>query len=110
MHWRRRWQRGYNQSEALARGLAASLGLPLRSRWLRRIRNTPSQVHQSPTARRENVRGAFRAARGVRLDGLCILLVDDVVTTGATSSEAAKALRKAGARRVVVAALTRAQG
>jgi ComF family protein len=110
LHWLRRWRRGYNQSAALARGLCAGLGLPLRPRWLRRIRHTPSQAQLSAAARRDNVRGAFRAGRGVRLDGLCVLLVDDVLTTGATASEAARALRAAGARRVVTAALSRAQG
>jgi ComF family protein len=91
LHWRRRWQRGYNQSEALAR-------------------NTSIQTLHSPSLRRENVRGAFEVRRAVRLDGITVLLVDDVMTTGATASEAARALRKAGAARVVVAALSRGHG
>jgi ComF family protein len=110
LHWRRRWRRGYNQSEALSRGIASRLGLPCRARWLCRVRNTPSQTLQTHTQRRDNVRGAFEVRRGVRLDRMCVLLVDDVMTTGATASEATKALRKAGAARVVVAALSRAQG
>jgi ComF family protein len=111
LHWRRRWQRGYNQSEALARSLAGRLGLPCRPRWLRRVRNTPpSQTAQSTGQRRHNVHGAFAVVRGARVAGETVLLVDDVLTTGSTCAEATRALRKAGAARVIVAALARAQG
>jgi ComF family protein len=109
LHWRRRWWRGYNQSEALAQPLAARLGLPCRPSWLRRVRHTPEQKGQSPGAKLENVRGAFRA-RGSGLAGRTVLLVDDVLTTGATAGEAARALRQGGARRVVVAVLARWAG
>jgi ComF family protein len=109
LHWRRRWWRGYNQSEALARPLARRLGLPCQPSRLRRIRNTPLQPSQSPTARLENVRGAF-LARGRGLAGRTVVLVDDVLTTGGTASEAARALRRGGARAVVVAVLARAHG
>ncbi len=110
LHWRRRWHRGYNQSAALCRGLAASLRVPYHPSWLRRVRNTPKQTSQSPSARKANVRGAFRARQGAPLNGRAVLLVDDVMTTGATASEASRALRAGGARRVVVAVLARAQG
>jgi ComF family protein len=106
LHWRRRWARGYNQSEILARALAKRLGLPCRPSCLRRVRHTPMQTAQSAAARLENVRGAFRA-RGTELAGKTVLLVDDVMTTGSTASEAARALRQAGATRVVVAVLAR---
>jgi ComF family protein len=106
LYWLRRLRRGYNQSAAVAGGVARVLGLPCRPRWLRRVRNTPKQVGQSFAARQENVRGAFRARRAVA--GRSVLLVDDVMTTGATLGEAARALRAAGAVRVVVAALARA--
>jgi ComF family protein len=109
LHWRRRWRRGYNQSAALARALAAQLGLPCRPSCLRRVRHTPQQASQSVAARRENVRGAFQA-RGRLADGPTVLLVDDVLTTGSTAAEAARALRDAGAKRVVVAVLARAHG
>ncbi|MBV9122162.1 MAG: ComF family protein [Planctomycetes bacterium] len=108
LHWRRRWQRGYNQSEVLARCLACSLGLPCRPRWLSRIRNTPKQTEQTAEGRRANVRGAFQVRPGAGLRGKTILLVDDVLTTGATCSEAAHALRQGGAAGVVVAVLAAA--
>jgi len=106
LHWWRRWQRGYNQSEALARGLAHRLGLPCRPRWLRRIRNTPLQTQQSAAARRENVHKAFQC-RARTVTNHAVLLVDDVMATGSTVNEAAVALRRAGAPRVVVAVLGR---
>ncbi len=110
LHWLRRWRRGYNQSSSLAFGLATRLHLPLEKWWLKRIRNTPSQKALSPTARKENVRGAFHVRSTAAAMGRSILLVDDVMTTGATAHEAARVLRAAGAARVVVAALARAQG
>lgn len=110
LHWLRRWRRGYNQSAALAAALAKRLHLPCHPTWLRRIRNTPRQTYQTLAARKTNVKGAFRARRGVSLAGRAILLVDDVMTTGATVGEAAKELRDAGAARIVVAVLARAQG
>jgi ComF family protein len=108
LHWRRRWRRGYNQAAVLARALASSLHIPCRERCLRRVRATPLQTDVAPSARRDNVRGAFRAARDPRLRGQAVLLVDDVLTTGSTASEAARALRTAGAARVIVAVLARA--
>ena len=64
LHWWRRWQRGYNQSEALARAIACRLGIPCRPDLLRRVRNTPQQQTKSAAARRDNVRHAFSARRG----------------------------------------------
>ena len=98
LHWLRRWQRGYNQSEAIARTLAHALGVPCQT-----------QANLSLTARRENVRGAFEPRRGVALKGQTVLLVDDVMTTGSTVHEVARALRKGGAGRVIVAVLARAE-
>ncbi len=110
LHWWRRWKRGYNQSETLARALAASLNLPCRPAWVRRIRYTPFQVHQTPAGRVKNVHNAFRARTSARLRGRTVLLVDDVLTTGSTCSEVAKALREAGAARVTVAVLAGPRG
>jgi ComF family protein len=105
LHWRRRWRRGYNQAEVLARALASRLHLACDARWLRRLRPTPKQTDVAPSARRGNVRGAFRAAPSSKWRGATVLLVDDVLTTGSTASEAARALREAGAARVSVAVL-----
>jgi ComF family protein len=105
MHWRRRWSRGYNQSEVLARSLASRLRLPCRPGWLRRVRHTPFQTEQSPTARRENVKGVFLTHPRNELRNRTVMLVDDVLTTGATASEAARGLRAAGAGAVVIAVL-----
>lgn len=107
LHWWRRIERGYNQSTVLAEGLARELKLPCRPGWLRRVRHTPKQTGQTPARRRENVRNAFRAGKCAAMRGAAVLLVDDVLTTGTTCSEAAKALRKAGASRICVAALAR---
>jgi len=106
LHWRRRWGRGYNQAAAVARELAAGLGVPFEIA-LCRVRNTPPQVGATAAARRENVRGAFRANRNSNVAGRSVLLVDDVMTTGSTASEAARTLRAAGASRVVVLVLAR---
>jgi ComF family protein len=107
LHWWRRWRRGYNQAECLSAAVAMHLGIEHRPKWLRRIRPTASQMNLPATARRENVRGAFRASRSAMLNGRRILLIDDVLTTGSTASEAARALRSAGAKRVDVAILAR---
>ncbi len=109
LHWLRRLTRGYNQSEALAGSLARRLGLPCRPRWLRRIRHTPKQTSMTPAQRRENVRGAFSARSRPDLRGKTVILVDDVLTTGTTASEAARALKTAGAASVIVAVLAHGQ-
>jgi ComF family protein len=105
LHWCRRWTRGYNQSEALARTLAAGMALPFFPTVLRRVRNTPHQTRQSPSVRRDNMRNAFMVRSKGSITRKTVLLVDDVLTTGSTASEAARALRSAGAARVVVAVL-----
>lgn len=106
LHWWRRWERGYNQSEAVARELAAGIGVPF-ARVLRRARYTPQQVQPSREARRANVKGAFLVRTGASLTGKSVLLVDDVMTTGSTLHETARVLRQGGAGRVSVAVLAR---
>lgn len=108
LHWRRRWARGYNQAAAVGRELAAGVGAEFRTGWLRRVRAVSQQGQPSATARRENVKGAFGVSRGARLAGRAVLLVDDVMTTGATADEAARVVRQAGAASVTVAVLARA--
>jgi ComF family protein len=93
--WTRHLARGYNQAEAVARPLAVQLGLPCRSLLRRRPR--PRQALLSGAERRHNLRGAF-AARAALPPGCRVLLVDDVMTTGATLAAAAGTLCRAGAR------------
>lgn len=102
LHWRRRWQRGYNQCDVYAQALADVLRVPYLRRGMHRTRATLPQSTLSATARRENVRGAF-ASRARSLTGRTALVVDDVFTTGATADAVARALRAAGASRVLVA-------
>ena len=105
LHWRRRWERGFNQSESVARGLSVALKLPLSCWAVRRVRATLSQTTQTPAERRKNVVGAFRSGGFATVKNLRILLIDDVLTTGATSEAVTQALLAAGAARVDVAVL-----
>ncbi len=98
LHRRRQRARGFNQAELVARELSRWTKLPVEPRWLRRIKDTPSQTGLTPAQREENVRGAFATER--KLDSARILLLDDVCTTGATLSACARALKQAGAAQV----------
>ena len=104
LHWWRQWTRGFNQSECLARAVASRLQVRCH-RWLKRTRYTLKQSSLAPSVRKDNVRGAFRTVRSAAVRGKVVLLIDDVLTTGSTAHEAARALRRAGASRVVVAVL-----
>lgn len=110
LHWRKRWQRGFNQSEILARAIAKSRRIPLVNA-LRRARSTSVQAGLGKTARRRNVSGAFiakpRAGPHGSIDGKRILLVDDVMTTGATATACGLALKRAGAKSVSLLTLAR---
>lgn len=108
LHWRRRWARGYNQAAAVAREVAAALHRPLAGRWLRRVRAASQTEQPSASARRENIRGAFAVSRDASLGGRRVLVVDDVMTTGATAAEAARELLDGGAASVTVLVLARA--
>lgn len=95
LHWSRRWSRGYNQSEIIARVLASCLGAELRTDILRRSRRTRTQTKLSVERKARNVDGAFRVRSKVAVPEYShILLVDDVFTTGATLHSCQKALRK----------------
>jgi ComF family protein len=106
LHPRRQRERGYNQSGLLARDVAGALGLPLRAGALRRVRDTVPQARLGREERLANPREAFAPARTGPELASC-LLVDDVMTTGATASEAAAALRRGGAQHVYVAVVGR---
>lgn len=101
--------RGYNQARLLAGVVARRLGLPL-VRTLVRVRGGPTQVALPPSQRRANVKGAFQAVRPARtrLAGAHVVLVDDVLTTGATAAQAATVLDRAGAAEVTVLTFARA--
>ncbi len=107
----KRRQRGFNQAEQIAR--AAVRCHPTRERFevlpdiLERTRDTRSQIGMTNHQRRENMRGAFAVPRAAEVTGREVLLVDDVYTTGATASECARVLRKAGAAGVWVATVAR---
>lgn len=103
LHRVRLRERGFNQSSLLAARLAAHVGAPLDPTFLARTRATLSQTGLSRSARMENVRGAFEVRRRT-LDGAHVLIVDDVVTSGATLAEARRALVNFGASRVTCAA------
>jgi ComF family protein len=112
MHVNRLRSRGFNQSVLLAQALAAHAGKPLARKLLLKIRDTPAQAGLHRSERLRNLKGAFAVRKGTPIRGLRILLVDDVLTTGATLEEAAKTLKKAGAARVegLVLALRDAAG
>jgi ComF family protein len=102
---RRLRERGYNQSERIAAALGTRVRLPVRDDLLQRVRETRTQTALTPEARHANVSGAFRAGRA---DGLQLVLVDDVFTTGATLASAGAALAEAGAARVEAVTFARA--
>ncbi|MCA8900873.1 MAG: ComF family protein [Hyphomonas sp.] len=109
LHYFRLASRGFNQSGWLAQAVAREAGLPVILDALRRTRRTPTQGGLSARARRRNVAGAFTVRRpaAARISGRRVLLVDDVLTTGATLAACTRALKQAGARQVDVLVLAR---
>jgi ComF family protein len=126
LHWRRRWTRGFNQSDLLAREIARRWGIPVVGA-VRRVKATVPQAALTNAKRRKNVSGAFAPSRRLfenpllervlggrfvfgerkRLQGARVLLIDDVMTTGATAAACARALKRAGAKHVTLAAVAR---
>jgi ComF family protein len=110
MFWRRRLRRGKNGPDLLAACLANLLAIPTQRSLLARRLNTAPQAGLPPRGRFRNVKGAFCVRQPRAVNNARVLLVDDVLTTGATCSEAAKVLKQAGAAMVAVAVVARAQG
>ena len=106
LHWRKKWQRGFNQAELLARHISRRRHIPL-LQALRRKRPTAVQASLAVAGRRRNVAGAFAVLHGAALAGKRILLIDDVMTTGATASACAAVLKRGGAKSVSLLTLAR---
>jgi ComF family protein len=106
LHPARLRERGYNQSALIAESLAGALGIPPALNGLERVRHTPRQSELGQKDRFTNIRGAFRMKPSSEFTGKSVILVDDLLTTGATASEAAKTLKDAGAAEITVIALS----
>jgi ComF family protein len=100
LHPLRLWQRRFNQAAALAKEISREAGRPCDLGALRRVKATRSQVGLTRAQRAENVQGAFRVAEGAPVRGRNVVLIDDVLTSGATLNAAARVLLRAGATRV----------
>jgi ComF family protein len=108
LHRERQRERGYNQAALLSKPLAKKLRLPHKAVLLMRTRARPDKQILSLEERWESVRGAFATRQGSQVDNLRVLLVDDVLTTGATLDACARALREAGAKSVIGLTVARA--
>lgn len=102
LFWWRRFKRGFNQSELLAKKISKHLLLPVSTNNLYRIRNTIPQIKLSRTERQQNMRGAFALKRTEEFKKRRVLLIDDVLTTGVTASECARVIKAAGGEKVYV--------
>jgi ComF family protein len=110
LHWRRRWSHRTNSAAVLGEVLSRRMRRPLAVDLLRRRRYTARQAELTPPQRWDNVRRAFSVRASYHLHRAHVLVVDDILTTGATCSEAARTLRRAGADRVTVVVAARAVG
>jgi ComF family protein len=107
LHYTRLWRRQFNQAAALARAISAHCGKPVEFGLVERVRRTRPQVGLSRADRAENLQGAFRAPETAPLKGRRIVLIDDVLTSGATANAAARALLRGGAKSVDVLVFAR---
>jgi len=107
LHWTRLFARRYNQAAVLAHAVTRAGGPPVAADLLQRRRATPSQGRSGRAERRRNVRGAFALKKGRSVAGRRVLLIDDVLTTGATVTECARILLDSGATSVDVLTLAR---
>jgi len=109
LHWRRLWGRRFNQSALLAKAIALASGVPVADAALKRVKATAQQVGLTQAERAVNVQGAFRVPAEGKADvaGRRLVLIDDVLTSGATSDSCARALLRAGAKSVDVLVFAR---
>jgi len=109
LHWRRLWARRFNQSMLLAQSIARESGIPVADGALKRVKATAQQVGLSQSERALNVQGAFRVPPDTKAEvaGRRLVLVDDVLTSGATTDACARALLRAGAGNVDVVVFAR---
>lgn len=108
LHWTRKRNRGFNQAREIGRYISRACDIPLIApRDFRRVRRTTPQVALSAAGRRENIRGAFAVRTPDLLKGKTVALIDDVITTGATTNECARILRRAGADDVIALVIAR---
>jgi ComF family protein len=109
LHWRRNWARRFNQSAMLAAAISATSGVPITAGALKRVKSTVQQVGLSRSERAANVQGAFRVPPEQKsaVAGRRLILVDDVLTSGATAEGCARALLRAGAANVDVLVFAR---
>ena len=101
LHKSRYRERGFNQSEIVAQEISKIIGVSVLKNVLKRKKNTKDQTELSPLQREENVKGAFVVTKPEMINGKKIILVDDVITTGATLSECARMLKQAGAKEIL---------
>lgn len=109
-HWIRRVKRGFQAAEVISETISTACDIPYAGQILNCIRGTKKQGTLSTAGRFKNVRGAFQLRKSLSVDGLTILLVDDVMTSGATTSELARVLLKSGAAKVYVGVIARGAG
>ena len=109
LHWRRLWMRRFNQSALLAKAISHASGVPIAETVVKRVKATAQQVGLSKSVRAQNVQGAFRVPADGKsaVSGRRLILVDDVLTSGATVDAAARALLRAGAANVDVLVFAR---
>lgn len=105
LHWFRKMRRGYNQSELICIGISKELGVPLAKHYLRRKKYTKTQTHKNRDERQQNMQQVFAVRHPKQLQNKHILLVDDIITTGATTDSCHHALQSIHGLRISVAAL-----
>ncbi len=110
LHKNREWKRGFNQAAVLGAHVSTAFHLPTIAKNLVRVKETPAQADQKDYAAREkNIANAFHVERPEEFKGKNVMLVDDVTTSGATLREAARALKSAGAKKIIAAVVARAR-